>query len=103
MLEYVSENGLEDSVHYTWIQEQMDIEQYMDYLIVEIFLANGDWPANNIKYWRAQSATGKWRWILYDADMTMDSHSRGRLETNMFEKLHMLTETNYEHQAGPLC
>ena len=99
MLEYVSENGLEDSVHYAWIQEQMDIEQYMDYLIVEIFLANGDWPANNIKYWREQSATGKWRWILYDADMTMDSHSRGRLETNMFEKLHTLTDTNYEHPS----
>ena len=97
MLEYVSENGLEDSVHYAWIQERMDVEHYMDYLIVEIFLANGDWPANNIKYWRTQSDTGKWRWILYDADMTMDSHSRGRLETNMFEKLHMLTETNYEH------
>ena len=97
MLEYVNENGLEDSVHYAWIQERMDVEQYMDYLIVEIFLANGDWPANNIKYWRTQSDTGKWRWILYDADMTMDSHSRGRLETNMFEKLHMLTETNYEH------
>ena len=97
MLEYVSENGLEESVHYAWIQERMDVEQYMDYLIVEIFLANGDWPANNIKYWRTQSDTGKWRWILYDADMTMDSHSRGRLETNMFEKLHMLTETNYEH------
>ncbi len=99
MLEYVSENGLEDSVHYAWLQERMDVEQYMDYLIAEIFLANGDWPANNIKYWRAQSDTGKWRWILYDADMTMDSHSRGRLETNMFEKMHMLTETNYEHPA----
>ena len=99
MLEYVNENGLEDSVHYAWIKERIDVEQYMDYLITEIFLANGDWPANNIKYWRAQTDTGKWRWILYDADMTMDSHSRGRLETNMFEKLHMLTETNYEHST----
>ncbi len=97
MLEYVNQNGLEDSVHYAWIKEHMDVEQYMDYLITEIFLANGDWPANNIKYWRAQSDSGKWRWILYDADMTMDSHSRGRLETNIFEKLHMLIETNYEH------
>jgi hypothetical protein len=33
MLEYVNENGLEDSVHYAWIQERMDVEQYMDYLI----------------------------------------------------------------------
>ncbi len=99
MLEYVNQNGLEDSVHYAWIKERMDVEQYMDYLITEIFLANGDWPANNIKYWRAQSNSGKWRWILYDADMTMDSHSRGRLETNIFDKLHMLTETNYENPA----
>ena len=99
MLEYVNQNGLEDSVHYAWIKERMDVEQYMEYLITEIFLANGDWPANNIKYWREQSDSGKWRWILYDADMTMDSHSRGQLETNMFEKLHILTETNYEHPA----
>lgn len=99
MINYVEQNGVVSQEHFNWLNEQMDVDQYMDYLITEIFLANGDWPANNIKYWRAQADTGKWRWILYDADMTMDSHSRGRLSTNMFEKIHTTTDTDYEHPA----
>lgn len=99
MMAYIETNGVVEDLHYDWLKERMDVDQYMDYLITEIFLANGDWPANNIKYWRAQADTGKWRWILYDADMTMDSHSRGRLSTNMFEKIHTTTDTDYEHPA----
>jgi hypothetical protein len=29
---------------------------------------NSDWPFSNIEYRRPRSATGKWRWILFDLD-----------------------------------
>ncbi|HCD53107.1 MAG TPA: hypothetical protein DEQ34_11705, partial [Balneolaceae bacterium] len=97
MLEYIESNDLSDPANYEWVTQQMDIEQYIDYMITEIYLSNGDWPANNIKYWRPQQPGGKWKWILYDADMTMNSHSRGTTTTNMLEKLHQVTDTNYEN------
>ena len=99
MIDYIGNNDMSDPEHYAWVSEQMDVEQYIDYMMTEIFVANGDWPANNIKYWRPQSEDGKWRWILYDADMTMGSHSRGIVSTNMLQKLHKTTNTDYEHPA----
>ncbi|MCR9133845.1 MAG: CotH kinase family protein [bacterium] len=99
LIEYVSTNDMSLPENYAWVKTQMDVEQYMDYMMTEIYVANGDWPANNIKYWRPQTEDGKWRWILYDADMTMGSHSRGIISTNMFQKLHQTTNTDYEHPA----
>ncbi len=99
MIDFISENDMSEPTNYEWITQQMDVEQYMDYMMTEIFVANGDWPANNIKYWRPQTEYGKWRWILYDADMTMGSHSRGTVSTNMLQKLHQTTNTDYEHPA----
>jgi hypothetical protein len=34
---------------------------------LELFIANYDWAANNMKCWRDQS-NGKWRWIFVDGD-----------------------------------
>ncbi len=53
---------------YAEIDHRMDIENYIDYEIFEIFIGNTDWPGNNIKYWRPRSSDGKWRWILFDTD-----------------------------------
>ena len=46
----------------------MDISNFIDYYITEIFFVNLDWPSNNITFWRPLNENGKWRWILYDLD-----------------------------------
>jgi len=45
-----------------------DLDNYMDYLIHNIFLDNTDWPGNNYLRWRERSETGKWRWMTKDLD-----------------------------------
>lgn len=56
---------------YNLISERFDLDNYIDYFIVETYLQNRDWYAgyNNIKLWRHQN-NGKWRYILYDVDQT---------------------------------
>ena len=54
---------------YEYIQTHMDITNYIDYQISEMFLENYDWPGNNIKIWRFEDSNiKKWRWIFYDLD-----------------------------------
>jgi hypothetical protein len=48
----------------------MDINNFIDYYIAQIFFANTDWPGNNIKFWRPQITGSKWKWILYDTDFS---------------------------------
>lgn len=66
-----------DSLNSQWIYDQIDrridINEFLNYFMAEIYYNNTDWPGGNIKCWKkkgndAQKTDGKWRWILYDTD-----------------------------------
>ena len=69
MVSYANNNDMADPEVYRVIEGQVDIEQYIDYQIGHIYLAERDWPGNNIKFWRADTGPyARWRWINYDMD-----------------------------------
>lgn len=53
---------------FTFIEEHIDVQEYINYLVAEIYYCNTDWPGNNMKFWRPRTADGKFRWILWDTD-----------------------------------
>jgi hypothetical protein len=74
LLAYLEEHSLEDPAHYAYIKSVVDIENFMDYQIAQIYFDNQD-AGGNIKFWRPQKAAGKWRWILYDTDWGFGLHN----------------------------
>lgn len=64
---YAIASNLETESHYNWVEEQLDINSFVDYFIVELYSNNRDWPNNNLKVWNAPSHP-KWRYICYDLD-----------------------------------
>jgi len=78
MINYIKNNDIREDKVYQYIKTQMDVENFIDYNIIQIFIANGDWPFNNVKYWRKRTENiedsslyghdGKWRWLLFDTD-----------------------------------
>lgn len=68
MINFIENNNLSETENYIQVADQMDIENFIDYFIIQIYLGNTDWPGNNIKYWRPHIAGAKWKWILYDTD-----------------------------------
>jgi len=71
MVDYAANNNMADQSKYEVVKNQMDVNQYIDYQIGHIYLAERDWPGNNIKYWRTNSGEySKWRWINFDMDQT---------------------------------
>jgi hypothetical protein len=54
--------------NYRFIETWMDIDEYINYQICEIFYDNVFWPDQNLRMWRERKEGGKWRWILFDAD-----------------------------------
>ncbi|MGD2034868.1 MAG: CotH kinase family protein, partial [Bacteroidales bacterium] len=63
-----SHSTLQDNSTYSWMAGKMDIDSYIQYQLTQIYIANLDWPGNNIKYWKTRSPASKWRWILYDTE-----------------------------------
>lgn len=45
-----------------------DLDNYMDYIIHNVFIDNTDWPGNNYLRWRERSPNGKFRWLTKDLD-----------------------------------
>ena len=67
LLAYVQDNDLSQNEHWDWIEERVDLNNFIDYYCAQIYFANTDWPGNNIKYWK--TIEGKWRWFLHDTDL----------------------------------
>ena len=61
-----SHNPAEKSV-YEYLKTQIDIEELINYWIVESFYGNTD--LGNIRYWKSDD--GKWRFMLYDLDWSL--------------------------------
>ena len=59
---------LESEERIARLEAMVDIDNLMDYIILEVFLDNTDWPRNNVRQWRPRTADGRWRWIPYDLD-----------------------------------
>jgi hypothetical protein len=77
-LNYIKTNGLQADQHYQYIQTRIDVDNFMDYQIANIYAANTDWPSNNMEYWRLRTPAydsqspyghdGRWRWLMFDTD-----------------------------------
>jgi len=85
MLNYIGTHDLTQDTHYDYIKTQMDVNQFTDYMITEIYCANIDWPGGNIRFWRPQSDGGKWQWILFDTDLSFGAHPNGQYNSNSLE------------------
>lgn len=58
----------EEGHTYEEYEQWMDVDEFCDYMIMELFFANRDFPNNNIVMWRPRTVGGKWRWIVKDMD-----------------------------------
>lgn len=78
MRSYLENNEISLPEHYNYIKTQMDVDNFADYNIAQIFAVNTDWPGNNIDYWRLRTPEyvpnapaghdGRWRWMMFDTD-----------------------------------
>lgn len=53
---------------YEQICEMVDIEEFCNYMAVEFYLCNSDWPQNNLKAFKPTYEGGRFRFVLYDLD-----------------------------------
>ncbi len=87
LMDYIRTHDLSAPQHFAYVNAKIDLENYTDYLIANIFLANTDWPDNNIYLWKnsidslnpaAQSGLdGRWRWMIFDMDFSFGLQGYG--------------------------
>ena len=68
ILSYLNNNTLETDQKYREVSRKIDINNYIQYQLTEIYINNKDWPGNNVKFWNTTGNGSPWRWIIYDTD-----------------------------------
>lgn len=67
LISWCAETNFASDENYAKLAEKIDVDNYIDYLICEMYVANTD--SGNIKFFRERSddpVKGKWRWLYYD-------------------------------------
>ena len=76
MAEY-AEKDLTDDETFAELEQLVDIDNMLQYFAIETYIANWDWPLNNIKLYRYYSQNnvygtgrqdGRWRYLYYDME-----------------------------------
>lgn len=60
-----------DADVYEQIKQMVDIDEFANYMAVQFYLGNRDWPQNNVKAFRSQ-ADGKFHFVLFDLDLSFE-------------------------------
>ncbi len=70
LFRYMENHDLRDEEAWNYVQTKIDIDNFIDYVILELFLENQDWPANNARCWQIND--GPLRWIFFDGDACLN-------------------------------
>jgi len=77
------------------IDEIIDVDEFLNYMMTEIYIFNKDWSDNNNKAWK-RNENGKWRWILYDTEYSTSLYEENMtgngFEENVSRKLSYLSQ-----------
>lgn len=75
---FIEQQDMADPQNFSAVEEQMDVENFLLYNMLQVYIDNADWPHNNNDYWRKRTPDtrpgapkthdGRWRWIVYDLD-----------------------------------
>lgn len=68
--DFIDTADLRIETQYAYVETQIDVEDFINYYILEMFIANFDWPANNVRFWQAYDS--KFRWLFYDGDSGLE-------------------------------
>ncbi|CAA6803778.1 MAG: Spore coat protein CotH [uncultured Aureispira sp.] len=81
MRSFMRQNSLASDENFDYINTQMDVANFMEYEILQIYIDNQD-AGGNIKFWRPMEEGGRWRWILFDTDFGLGHYGRFGFRNN---------------------
>ncbi|WP_054847006.1 CotH kinase family protein [Acetivibrio straminisolvens] len=80
IIDFLKSNDITQKDNYEYIKTKMDVDNFIDYNVANIYFANNDWPQNNVTMWKYKTKDGlyhpeapygqdgRWRWIIKDTD-----------------------------------
>lgn len=68
-------------------EQWMDVSEYLNIVILNLFYGNNDWPGNNTIFWRPRTDAGRWRVVAKDTDFGLGLYGKSN-NYNMIDLLY---------------
>lgn len=96
-----AEAGLAGDPEYASIQELIDLDNLIDYLLVNFYDGNSDWDDNNFQAARRKTGDDRWRIFVWDSERTFlspSANSSSKNFANRTTRLHTKLRENAEYR-----
>jgi len=68
---FVLNNDMQNDNNFKVVENRIDLQNIADYFIAETYFDNNDWPNNNLRLWRERKPGSKFRYIIFDLDVSL--------------------------------
>ncbi len=94
MFLFLENNSLVSQANYDIIADQVDIDNMINYWASMVYIANDDWPANNMLIWKEDKPGKKWRWCVVDTDASTNHYGVNSNTGHLRNKLAKIQNAN---------
>ncbi|MBN1978505.1 MAG: CotH kinase family protein [Anaerolineae bacterium] len=85
--QFLDTHDLADPASYAYVESQVDIANFIDYNILQIYASNDDWPHQNVHQFRPAVPGGRWQWLFWDSDRGFAAQPVGRVDADIMAHL----------------
>jgi len=71
LIDYVEHHDLSDPEAYAYVDTQVDVDNLIDYTLIQVYAANYDWLHRNVDQFRSRLPGGQWEWFFWDNDWSL--------------------------------
>lgn len=82
----VAEAGVQSPAGYAALKSYVDVANLADYMIVNQYVGTSDWDGNNWYAGRERTPGGLWRFVSWDAEISMKSITSNKISINNNKK-----------------
>ena len=83
LLDFIQTQDLNVPEIYSQLQQQMNIDGFIDHLVMTLYSANTSW-GHNREWWRPRKVDAQWQWLIVDVDR---SFNPGNTNINLVDDL----------------
>ena len=87
--------NMQNPADYARVEQLLDIDRFIDYILLNIYTDTGDWPHNNWRAARQRRPGAKWFFLVWDAEWALGSNNSGVSDNSI--------TTNLAHDSAEIA
>ncbi|MBT4901553.1 MAG: hypothetical protein HON54_06560, partial [Verrucomicrobia bacterium] len=69
--------------NYAAVERLLNVDNFIDYIMLNVYANTGDWPHNNWRAARERVPGARWRFLVWDAEWSFGNNGRGVTGNNL--------------------